>query len=81
MDDIIFDDTPAAVETAAPAESEAPVVDAQEPAVEQQEADQQQEAEREFVRKKKSDSERIPVPFTHLTLPTNREGETHVVAG
>ena len=59
MEDIIFDDTPAAVETAAPAESEAPVVDAQEPAVEQQEADQQQEAEREVVRKKKSASERI----------------------
>ena len=58
MEDLIFDDTPEAVETAAPVEAEAPA-EAQEPAVEQQEAEQQQESEREVVRKKKSASERI----------------------
>ena len=57
MEDVIFDDAPAAVETAAPVEAEAPAVEAQEPVVEQQE--QQQETEREAVRKKKSASERI----------------------
>ena len=59
MEDVIFDDAPVAVETAAPVESEAPAVEAQEQIVEQQEAEQQQEAEREVVRKKKSASERI----------------------
>lgn len=57
MEDLIFDDTPEAVETAAPVEAEAPAE--HEPAVEQQEAEQQQESEREVVRKKKSASERI----------------------
>ena len=37
--DVIFDDAPAAVETAAPVDAEAPA-EAQEPAVEQQEAEQ-----------------------------------------
>ncbi|WP_287671317.1 hypothetical protein [Accumulibacter sp.] len=62
MEDLIFDDTPAA-ETAAPVEAEAPELKAQEPAVEQQEAEQQQESEREVVRKKKAPanaSRRLP---------------------
>ncbi len=59
MEDVIFDDAPAAVETAAPVDAEAPA-EAQEPAVEQQEAEQQQETEREAVlRQKKSARARI----------------------
>ena len=57
MEDLIFDDTPAAVETAAPVEAEAPAVEAQEPVVEQQQ--EQQETERDVVRQKKSARGRI----------------------
>ena len=64
MEDLIFDDTPVAVETAAPVETKAPAVETKAPAVETQEPvveqhQEQQETEREAVRQKKSARERI----------------------